>query len=128
MILDHIGLTVVDFTKMRAFYVTALAPLGIKPLMDMDGEYGTFVGFGRERAQLWLGRGDKKTEPRLHIAVTARTRAEVRAFFDAAIAAGGKDNGGPGIREMYHPHYYGAFVLDPEGHNLEAVIHTPEAA
>jgi catechol 2,3-dioxygenase-like lactoylglutathione lyase family enzyme len=125
--LDHIGLTVVDFTKMRAFYLQALAPLGVKPLMDNDNEHGKFVGFGRERPQLWLGAGAKATEPRLHIAVTATSRADVRAFYDAAIKAGGKDNGGPGIREFYHPNYYGAFVLDPEGHNLEAVIHTPES-
>ena len=127
-LLDHVGITVVDFARMRSFYTLALAPLGIKILMEHDGEHGTFVGFGRDRPQLWLGRGDKKTEPRVHIALSASTRAEVRAFYDAAMKAGGRDNGGPGIREYYHPNYYGAFVLDPEGHNLEAVIHTPETA
>ena len=125
--LDHIGITVVDFGRMRSFYEKSLAPLGIKVLMEHNGEHGTFVGFGRERPQLWLGSGHKKTEPRLHIAVTARSRAEVRAFHEAALALGGKDNGGPGVREFYHPNYYGAFVLDPEGHNLEAVIHDPES-
>jgi catechol 2,3-dioxygenase-like lactoylglutathione lyase family enzyme len=127
MILDHIGITVVDYQKMRGFYSTALAPLGIKLLREHDAEYGTFCGFGRDKPELWLSRGDKRTEPRLHIALLARSRAEVRAFHEAALAAGAKDNGGPGVRELYHPHYYGAFVLDPEGHNLEAVVHTPES-
>jgi catechol 2,3-dioxygenase-like lactoylglutathione lyase family enzyme len=128
VILDHIGITVVDYARMRSFYEIALAPLGIKILREHDGEYGTFCGFGREKPELWLARGAKKTEPRLHIAVLANSRADVRAFHDAAMKAGAVDNGGPGIREIYHPNYYGAFVLDPEGHNLEAVIHSPEHA
>jgi predicted lactoylglutathione lyase len=86
-----------------------------------------FVGFGREaRPQFWIGTGQAPTT-RLHLAFTARSRAEVRAFYEAAIAAGGADNGPPGLRPNYHPNYYGAFVIDPNGHNIEAVCHSPEA-
>jgi catechol 2,3-dioxygenase-like lactoylglutathione lyase family enzyme len=120
---DHLGFAVADFPKSRAFYLSALAPLGGRVVMEGPD----FVGFGREaRPQFWIGTGQAPTT-RLHLAFTARSRAEVRAFYEAAIAAGGADNGPPGLRPNYHPNYYGAFVIDPNGHNIEAVCHSPEA-
>jgi catechol 2,3-dioxygenase-like lactoylglutathione lyase family enzyme len=120
---DHLGFAVADFPKSRAFYLSALAPLGGRVVMEGPD----FVGFGREaRPQFWIGTGEAPTT-RLHLAFTARSRAEVRAFYEAAIAAGGADNGPPGLRPNYHPNYYGAFVIDPNGHNIEAVCHSPEA-
>ncbi len=80
------------------------------------------AGFGREKPFLWIADAGK-TEPRMHLAIRAEDRAEVAAFYNAALAAGGKDNGAPGLRPHYHANYYGAFVIDPEGHNLEAVCH-----
>jgi catechol 2,3-dioxygenase-like lactoylglutathione lyase family enzyme len=130
MFIDHIGLGVADYPKSKAFYAKALAPLGA----ELIAEFGPEVtpnkvwacGFGRKgKPELWLG-SDGKTTPPTHIAFLAENREQVRAFYEAAIAAGGKDNGGPGIREIYHPHYYGAFVLDLDGHNIEAVCHNPE--
>ncbi|MGD0723610.1 MAG: VOC family protein [Roseiarcus sp.] len=120
---DHIGFAVENFPASRAFYVAALAPLGIGVVM----EFGERVGMGRDRRpQFWFGAGG---EPQggLHIAFTARSRAEVRAFHAAAVAAGARDNGAPGLRPHYHPHYYGAFAIDLNGHNIEAVCHSPEA-
>ena len=89
-----------------------------------DGEDG-YAGFGDERPHFWIGTG-KPLVGRLHVAFEAKNRAAVRAFYEAAIAAGGKDNGSPGLRPHYHENYYGAFVLDPDGHNIEAVNHLPE--
>ena len=121
--LDHIGFSVADYPASRAFYVAALAPLGIGLLM----EFGEHAGFGRDdKAQFWIGSGGKPPG-RMHLAFTARSRAEVEAFHAAAIAAGATDNGEPGLRPDYHPHYYGAFVIDLNGHNIEAVCHSPEA-
>lgn len=122
-ILDHISVPVTDIQRSRAFYEAALAPLGITALMD----YGVALGLGRDQMpQLWLaardGGADGAISP-MHVAIAARSREEVDAFHAAAIAAGGRDNGGPGLRPQYHAGYYGAFVLDPDGHNLEAVIH-----
>ena len=119
--LDHVSLCVRSFADSKAFYTAALAPIGVKP---MFGDDITYCGFGRERPQFWIG---TQSEGRLlstatHIAITARSRAEVDAFHAAAIAAGAKDNGKPGLRPHYHPDYYGAFVVDPNGHNLEAVF------
>jgi len=122
MTLDHISLRVADLDRSKAFYVAALAPLGIAILMEGGGS----CGFGRPgKPQFWLGPGDPPSGP-LHVAFTAATRAEVRAFHTAALAAGGKDNGAPGLRPHYHPNYYGAFVLDPDGNNAEAVCHLAE--
>jgi catechol 2,3-dioxygenase-like lactoylglutathione lyase family enzyme len=120
---DHIGFSVKDMAASRAFYAAALAPLGIELVAD----YGSDVGFGRGgRAQFWLASSDK---PRgaAHIAFAAKTRGEVHAFYDAALAAGGRDTGPPGLRPVYDPHYYGAFVIDLNGHNIEAVCRSPEA-
>jgi catechol 2,3-dioxygenase-like lactoylglutathione lyase family enzyme len=122
MILDHVGITVSDFAKARAFYAAALAPLGIREVMVFE----QFGGFGRDRPEFWIGEGlAAQPQPRVHVAFAAATRADVDAFHRAAIAAGGTDNGGPGLRPHYHPNYYGAFVLDADGHNIEAVCHAP---
>ena len=120
--LDHISLGVSDFARSRAFYDRALAPLGLKVLMGDEATYG---GYGDSRPFFWIGRLEGEPSARAHVAFTAPNRATVDAFYGAAIAAGGRDNGGPGLRPQYHPDYYGAFVLDPDGHNIEAVCHTP---
>jgi catechol 2,3-dioxygenase-like lactoylglutathione lyase family enzyme len=118
---DHIGFPVRDLAKSRAFYVSALAPLGIGVVMEMPET----VALGKPgRPQLWLG--GHGTPGRMHLAFTAANRAEVRAFHAAALEAGARENGAPGLRPHYHPNYYGAFVLDPDGHNVEAVCHNPE--
>ena len=123
---DHIGFSTADVPRLRAFYETALAPLGITCLMEvtdqMTGGHGSFLGFGRERPQFWIGSGLAHT-PGIHVAFAADSRALVDAFYAATLAAGGRDNGPPGLRPHYHPDYYGAFVLDPDGHNVEAVCH-----
>jgi catechol 2,3-dioxygenase-like lactoylglutathione lyase family enzyme len=119
MILDHIGLAVRDFGAAKAFYRRALAPLGIEIIMEGDG----WAMLGRDgKPQFWLGVHGIPPGP-VHIAFLADTRAQVRAFHRAALAAGGRDNGAPGIRAKYHPDYYGAYVFDPDGHNIEAVCH-----
>lgn len=121
MILDHIGISVSDYEQSKAFYTAALKPLGIGLLMEVKG----WCGFGRGPApQFWFGTGGQPQAP-MHIAFAAENRAQVRAFYAAALEAGAKDNGPPGIREIYHPHYYGAFVIGPDGHNVEAVCHQP---
>jgi catechol 2,3-dioxygenase-like lactoylglutathione lyase family enzyme len=123
VILDHVSITVSSFARARAFYAAALAPLGIREVMA----FGNFAGFGRDRPQFWIGEGRAaQTQPRMHVAFAAANRAEVDAFHRAAIAAGGTDNGAPGLRPHYHPDYYGAFVLDFDGTNIEAVCHAPE--
>jgi predicted lactoylglutathione lyase len=88
---------------------------------DVTGDFDT-AGLGREKPFLWIG-GAGKTQPPMHIAIRAEDRAEVDAFYKAALVAGGTDNGAPGLSPHYHPNYYGAFIIDPEGHNLEAVCH-----
>ena len=127
-VLDHIGITVSELERSLAFYNAALAPLGVRELMRVPGEltgYGDVVGFGAAKPELWLS-GAAKTTPHVHIAFAAENRAVVDAFHAAALAAGGTDNGGPGIRPHYHSSYYAAFVLDPDGHNIEVVCHRPE--
>jgi catechol 2,3-dioxygenase-like lactoylglutathione lyase family enzyme len=121
---DHVGLSVVDYAISIKFYEQALAPLGIKVMMTFDNDGGKISGLGSEAPFFWVGDGGK-LGGRLHLAFEAQSHAEVDAFYAAAIAAGGKDNGGPGIREMYHPTYYAAYVYDPDGHNIEAVCHVP---
>ena len=121
MIFDHIGLGVTDFEKSNAFFSKALAPLGIVLVAEVHG----WVGYGRAgKPDFWFGEHPQPQRP-MHLAFTAENRAQVRAFFEAALAAGGVDNGGPGVREVYHPNYYGAFVIGPDGHNIEAVCHLP---
>ena len=127
--IDHMGLQVADYEQALRFYRAALAPLGISVVMQVTKEQtGGYegAGLGRDgKPDFWLSAG-KLTETPLHIAFVADSRATVDRFFEAALAAGGVDNGAPGIRAHYHPNYYGAFVLDPEGHNIEAVCHKPE--
>jgi catechol 2,3-dioxygenase-like lactoylglutathione lyase family enzyme len=125
--IDHITFGVADFARALAFYDQALAPLGIKRLMSVTPEESGgagFAGYGDTRPFFWVGTGEPTTGA-LHVAFTTNDRASVDAFYQAALAAGGKDNGAPGLREHYHPTYYGAFVLDPEGRNIEAVCHAP---
>jgi catechol 2,3-dioxygenase-like lactoylglutathione lyase family enzyme len=124
MSIDHLAISTRDYDVSRAFYEKALAPLGIKPMLVFDSEAGRTTGFGDADPFLWIGDGGV-VKGRLHVALSARSRAEVDAFHAAAIAAGGRDNGAPGLRPHYHKDYYGAFVLDPDGHNIEAVCHVP---
>jgi catechol 2,3-dioxygenase-like lactoylglutathione lyase family enzyme len=126
--IDHTGVTVSDPAKSRRFYEQALAPLGYKMMMEIPVEFtgGTVVlGFGvPPKPDFWMNQGTPQV-PHIHIAFHADTRAAVDAFYRAAIAAGGRDNGAPGPRPHYHKDYYGAYVLDPDGHNVEACCHTP---
>ena len=127
--LDHVGFPVSDIKRSIAFYAQALAPLGITLIMEvtpeMTGNEGHHAGFGADNKPFfWLTAG-KPPKSRSHVAFAARDRAAVAAFYEAAIKAGGKDNGLPGLRPHYHKDYFGAFVLDPDGHNIEAVCHTP---
>lgn len=124
--LDHVAISTADYRKSLAFYEAALAPLGITTLMKFEGDEGNTAGLGSDNPFLWIGDGGQLTDGRLHIAFTAPDRAAVDAFHAAAMAAGGKDNGAPGLRAHYHPTYYAAFVHDPDGHNIEAVCHAPE--
>lgn len=124
--IDHTGVSVSDFNKSKLFYQKALAPIGYKMLMEFSAAVTGSVdvaGFGEApKADFWLNQGIPQ-KPHVHVAFKAQTRAQVDEFYKAAIAAGGRDNGAPGIRPHYHPNYYGAFVLDPDGHNIEAVCH-----
>jgi catechol 2,3-dioxygenase-like lactoylglutathione lyase family enzyme len=121
--IDHLRIAVRDLERSRAFYLEALRPLGYKELETPDR--GTATGFGDEdETDLWLTEGDPGTP--LHIAFASPDRETVDAFHAAALAAGGEDNGPPGLRPDYHEHYYGAFAHDPDGNNVEAVCHRPE--
>jgi catechol 2,3-dioxygenase-like lactoylglutathione lyase family enzyme len=126
--LDHIGIGVSDFARSRAFYDKALVPLAIVLIMEVTAEQTgdhPAAGYGSEhKPYFWFGGGADIA--RAHVAFVAQSRAAVDAFHKAALAAGGKDNGAPGLRPHYHANYYGAFVLDPDGHNIEAVCHLPE--
>jgi catechol 2,3-dioxygenase-like lactoylglutathione lyase family enzyme len=121
---DHIGLGVSHLAASKAFFLRALQPLGVT--VAMEGPYG--VGLGRNgKPSLWLHETTDKPTP-LHLAFVAENREQVHAFHVAALAAGGKDKGAPGLRPHYHPNYYGAFIIGPDGHNVEAVCHKPQAA
>jgi catechol 2,3-dioxygenase-like lactoylglutathione lyase family enzyme len=120
--IDHTGINVSNFEKSKEFYTNSLAPLGYQLLKEFNSFMG---GFGiDEEADFWIMQGEVNT-PRIHIAFRAETREIVQAFYNAALEVGGRDNGAPGLRTHYHPNYYGAFVLDPDGHNIEAVCHDP---
>jgi catechol 2,3-dioxygenase-like lactoylglutathione lyase family enzyme len=121
--LDHVGLDVSDYAASKSFYERALAPLGMKLMMEPVPEVG---GFGVDFPLFWIGRRDRGPDSGVHVAFRVDDRETVDAFHEAALAAGGTDNGGPGVREIYHPTYYGAFVLDPDGNNVEAVCHDPQ--
>ncbi len=118
---DHVGFGVSNLAESKGFFLKALQPLGIT--VAMEGPYGVGLGKGG-KPSLWLSE-TKEKPAHLHIALTANTRAEADAFYHAALAAGGRDNGPPGLRSDYHPNYYGAFVIGPDGHNIEAVCHKP---
>jgi len=126
--IDHTGLKISDPVRSRRFYEAALAPLGYRVVMEVPTEYTggrVVLGYGvPPKPDFWVAEG-KPEEPRVHIAFRADSRKVVDAFYQAALKAGGKDNGPPGPRPHYHANYYGAFVLDPDGHNVEAVCHTP---
>lgn len=126
--IDHTGLDVSDPAASRKFYEAALAPLGYEILMEVPvAVTGGAVVFGMgvpPKPDFWIHQGSPQKPP-LHVAFSARDRATVDAFYRAAMAAGGKDNGPPGLRPHYHENYYGAFVLDPDGHNIEACCHLP---
>ncbi|MDH5444434.1 MAG: VOC family protein [Gammaproteobacteria bacterium] len=119
--IDHIGINVSDYDKSVNFYQQALEPLGYTMLMEIQG----WTGFGAQAPKFWLTKAEPVTTE-IHIAFQSPDRASVDAFYRAAIEAGGADNGAPGIRDIYHPNYYGAFVIDPDGNNIEAVCHKPE--
>jgi catechol 2,3-dioxygenase-like lactoylglutathione lyase family enzyme len=121
--IDHTGVAVSDYDKSRAFYVKALAPIGYTLLMELTEH--PVAGFGEApKPDFWISKGAPNVPP-LHVAFRSDSRAAVDAFYRAALAAGGRDNGAPGLRPHYHPDYYGAFVLDPDGHNIEVVCHAP---
>jgi catechol 2,3-dioxygenase-like lactoylglutathione lyase family enzyme len=125
--IDHLGFPVSDYPRSKAFYLAALAPLGYSLIMEVpagvtEGGYPA-AGFGADgKPDFWIGAEGGLTGV-LHVAIATKDRAAVDAFHRAALAAGGKDNGAPGLRPHYHPNYYAAFVLDPDGHNIEAVCH-----
>ena len=136
--IDHLGFNVSDIERSQAFYDAALAPLQIAVVMEVTPEqsgHGTpYLGYGKTadsrdiqagKPSFWLSQ-KAPLGNRVHVAFVADSRTQVDAFHAAALAAGGTDNGGPGVRVHYHPNYYGAFVLDPDGHNIEAVCHRPQ--
>jgi catechol 2,3-dioxygenase-like lactoylglutathione lyase family enzyme len=127
--IDHLGFSVSDYEAAKAFYSKGLAPLGYSPIMEVTQEqtgHDPAAGFGADgKPDFWIG-GEGGLNKPVHVAFLPKDRATVDAFYTAAMAAGGRDNGPPGLRPHYHANYYGAFVLDPDGHNIEAVCHAPE--
>jgi catechol 2,3-dioxygenase-like lactoylglutathione lyase family enzyme len=120
-VIDHVGLGVSDLDKSKAFYQQALRPLGYQLLMERDGS----AGFGSNgKPDFWIHANRPLSGP-THVAIASPDRATVQAFHTEGLAAGGRDNGLPGLRPHYHQDYYGAFVLDPDGNNIEAVCHRP---
>jgi catechol 2,3-dioxygenase-like lactoylglutathione lyase family enzyme len=123
--LDHIGFAVADYPRSKEFYEKALAPLGLTLLMEFSGAAAGFGREGADRPSFFIEAHGEPAHGRLHVALAAENRAQVDAFHAAAIEAGGIDNGAPGLR-WYHADYYGGYVLDPDGNNIEAVCHQPE--
>ena len=127
--IDHVGIPMSDIARSTEFYLKALEPLGISIVMEGSAEqtgHGAAVGFGANfKPFFWIGGAEGLGVGHVHVAFAAPSRAAVDAFYRAAITAGGKDNGKPGLRPHYHENYYGAFVLDFDGHNIEAVCHAP---
>jgi catechol 2,3-dioxygenase-like lactoylglutathione lyase family enzyme len=127
--IDHTGVVVTDYSKSKMFYLAALAPIGYQLVAEIPASvtgHTDVAGFGEPpKPDFWISRG-VANKPPIHVAFRVSSRAAVDAFYRAAVAAGGRDNGAPGLRPHYHPNYYGAFVLDPDGHNIEAVCHNPE--
>ncbi|MGH1543815.1 MAG: VOC family protein [Arenicella sp.] len=123
MVIDHIGIAVSDFEASKRFYSKVLATLGLELIAEDQG----WVGFGKgDKADFWFG-SDETVQLPMHIAFAADSREQVDQFYAAAIEVGAIDNGKPGLREIYHADYYGAFVLDPDGHNIEAVCHRSQS-
>jgi catechol 2,3-dioxygenase-like lactoylglutathione lyase family enzyme len=134
--IDHMGMPVGDIARATEFYLKALAPLGYGLVMEVSAAatgHGAALGFGPPgkaadfqsgKPSFWIGEGERSSGP-VHVAFVAPSRAAVDAFYRAALDAGGKDNGPPGLRPHYHADYYAAFVFDPDGNNVEAVCHTP---
>ena len=122
--IDHIGIGVRDFAASYAFYRPVLATLGLTAVER--GETWALIGRDAEssKAVIWFGEDDGKVTSPLHFAFAAPSREAVDAFYKAALEKGGRDNGAPGLRPQYHARYYAAFVIDPDGHNVEAVCHT----
>ncbi len=128
--IDHVGFPVSDYARSKTFYIRTLAPLGYGLVMEVGGEHteskAPAAGFGFSgKPDFWIG-GEGGLEKPLHVAIVAADRGSVDAFHVAGLQAGGKDNGAPGLRPHYHPNYYAAFVLDPDGHNIEAVCHSAD--
>jgi catechol 2,3-dioxygenase-like lactoylglutathione lyase family enzyme len=125
---DHVGFAVTEFDRSKRFYTAALAPLSITLIMEVTPEQtglGSHAGFGADgKAFFWIGNQGRLLTG-LHVAFTASSRQQVDEFHRAALRIGGRDNGAPGLRPHYHENYYGAFVLDPDGNNIEAVCHSP---
>jgi catechol 2,3-dioxygenase-like lactoylglutathione lyase family enzyme len=126
--IDHTGVIVSDYGKSKAFYVSALASIGYQLIVEFSTSTTgpkDLAGLGEPpKPDFWVVQG-KPNDPPIHVAFRVSSRALVDAFHEAALAAGGRNNGFPGLRPHYHPNYYGAFVLDPDGHNIEAVCHQP---
>jgi catechol 2,3-dioxygenase-like lactoylglutathione lyase family enzyme len=128
--IDHVGFPVSDYARSKAFYDKALAPLDYTLIMEVGPEHtesgSPAAGYGEagKLPDFWIG-GEGGLAKQMHIAIAVKDRAMVDGFYQAALAAGAKDNGAPGLRPHYHPNYYAAFVLDPDGHNIEAVCHAP---
>jgi catechol 2,3-dioxygenase-like lactoylglutathione lyase family enzyme len=126
-VIDHIGFPVSDYARAKQFYQQALAPLGYSLVMEVRQSEKDHLaaGFGADgKPDFWIG-GEGGLEKQVHIAIVAKDRSQVDAFHRAALMAGGRDNGAPGLRPHYHPNYYAAFILDFDGHNIEAVCHAP---
>lgn len=123
---DHVKFGVRDYAASKAFYLQALAPLGVVAGGEGEPSYGIELCADGQIATLCLFQTDEQPA-HLHLAFAARTREQVDAFYRAALAAGARDNGPPGLRQRYHANYYAAFVIDPDGHNIEAVCHAPSA-
>lgn len=126
--IDHIGFPVSDYERAKAFYTQALAPLGYSLIMEVaqDQNDAPAAGFGiNGKPDFWIG-GEGGLNKPVHIAIATNDRTSVDAFYKAALAAGGRDNGAPGLRPQYHTNYYAAFVFDHDGHNIEAVCHAPD--
>ncbi|AWV07579.1 VOC family protein [Marilutibacter maris] len=128
--IDHIGIPVADYARSKAFYLSTLASIGAALVMEVPAsvtESGRpTAGFGRGKPDFWISEADAVAAS--HVAFSVSSRAQVDAFHAAGLAAGARDNGAPGLRTIYHPDYYGAFLIDPDGHNIEAVCHLPEGS
>jgi catechol 2,3-dioxygenase-like lactoylglutathione lyase family enzyme len=128
--IDHAGIKVADYQASKQFFLAALGPLGYKMGMEIEVGPGIFIcGLSgpSNKPDFWLSPGEQPTTG-LHLAFTASSRAAVDKFYEEALKAGAKDNGAPGLRPQYHPTYYGAFVLDSHGNNIEAVTHTSDSS